>query len=185
MEEMKVCGFLFHDEKQAALALKESQKIQYLEAKIDYGELRKVQAIYEKAIQENVFETVVGLYYLKGIRDFLIREEPGYEELLPPVPDPVSGLEPPARTKTARNLQREKQQELLKEKDSRFFASLIINIILVIAIAVMFVITLKAEQPNILNYEKVLTNRYAAWEQELTRREQAVRERELKNATEE
>jgi hypothetical protein len=42
----------------------------------------------------------------------------------------------------------------------------------------MFSIALNANQPNILNYEKVLTNNYASWEQELTEREQAVKEKE-------
>lgn len=42
----------------------------------------------------------------------------------------------------------------------------------------MFMITLKSDNPNILNYEKNLVNRYAAWEQELREREQVVREKE-------
>ena len=42
----------------------------------------------------------------------------------------------------------------------------------------MFAITLNADQPNVLNYEKVLTDRYASWEQDLTEREQVIREKE-------
>lgn len=34
------------------------------------------------------------------------------------------------------------------------------------------------EFTNILNYENAILNKYAAWEQELTAREQAVREKE-------
>jgi hypothetical protein len=42
----------------------------------------------------------------------------------------------------------------------------------------MFVIAINSNQPNILNYQRVLQNRYAGWEQELTDREQAIRDKE-------
>ena len=43
----------------------------------------------------------------------------------------------------------------------------------------MFMITLRSDNPNVLNYERALTDKYASWEQELTERERAVREKEL------
>ena len=52
------------------------------------------------------------------------------------------------------------------------------EMLLVIAIIAMLVITLSSDQPNILNYETALQNRYSTWEQELTERERAVREKE-------
>ena len=52
------------------------------------------------------------------------------------------------------------------------------NIVMIVAIIAMFVITLNSDQPNILNYERNLQNKYASWEQELTQREQTVREKE-------
>ena len=42
----------------------------------------------------------------------------------------------------------------------------------------MFTITIRSDNPNILNYKRVITDKYAQWEQELTERENAVRERE-------
>lgn len=56
--------------------------------------------------------------------------------------------------------------------------SVIMNIVMIVAIIAMFVITLNSDQPNILNYERNLQNKYASWEQELTQREQTVREKE-------
>ena len=56
--------------------------------------------------------------------------------------------------------------------------SVILNVLLVLAIIAMFTITLKSDNPNVLNYEKAITNKYAAWEQELTEREQRIREKE-------
>ena len=36
----------------------------------------------------------------------------------------------------------------------------------------------KSDNPNILNYKQVLTNQYASWEQNLTERENRIREKE-------
>ena len=35
-----------------------------------------------------------------------------------------------------------------------------------------------SEQPNVINYERAITSKYASWEQELTDREQVIREKE-------
>ena len=42
----------------------------------------------------------------------------------------------------------------------------------------MFVIAIKADNPNMLNYKTAVLNEYSEWEQELKDREQAVREKE-------
>ena len=57
-------------------------------------------------------------------------------------------------------------------------SSLIINAAMVILVIILFTITLKSDNPNILNYEKALVNKYAAWEQNLSERENKVREAE-------
>ena len=65
-----------------------------------------------------------------------------------------------------------------KREKTRFLFSVILNVLLVMAVAAMFSIALRSNNPNILNYERAITNRYAAWEQELTEREQKIREKE-------
>lgn len=59
-----------------------------------------------------------------------------------------------------------------------FSYSVILNIILIILIAAMFVVAIKADNPNMLNYKTAVLNEYSEWEQELTQRENAVREKE-------
>jgi hypothetical protein len=44
----------------------------------------------------------------------------------------------------------------------------------------MFYVNSTINSPTILNYEQEILNKYAAWEQELTEREAAVKEKELK-----
>ena len=43
---------------------------------------------------------------------------------------------------------------------------------------VMFVIATTGSNPTVINYEKALQDRYAEWEQQLSDRERAIREKE-------
>ena len=68
-----------------------------------------------------------------------------------------------------------------KEKqDTRkgMIISVIINVMLTAAVIAMFYIAMTSDNPNILNYENNLQNKYAQWEQELTERENVLREKE-------
>lgn len=70
-----------------------------------------------------------------------------------------------------------KKQEKASGQPRLMMYSVILNILLAMAVAAMFAIAVNGKSPNILNYEKAITNRYASWEQELTERENAVREK--------
>ena len=52
------------------------------------------------------------------------------------------------------------------------------NIGLLVLVIVMFVIATTGSNPTIVNYERTLQNRYAEWEQQLSDREQVIREKE-------
>jgi hypothetical protein len=47
----------------------------------------------------------------------------------------------------------------------------------------MFIVAKTSDNPNIINYKEALENQYAEWDEALTQREAAVREKEeaLKN----
>ena len=73
------------------------------------------------------------------------------------------------------------QKDKLKNK---YRISVCINILLLLMVAAMFYITLKSDNPNVLNYEKAITNKYASWEQELREREKQIKELERKYGNE-
>lgn len=178
-------GFSFYMEKDAELAEVERKKIEYLEERMDYKQPEKILQIYLKAIHDRVFKTPVGFIYLKRMQEYLLnRPEIPAEQIIPiPLYQTFGGdmreAHNPARSRI-------KPSQKKKEKVSPLSVSVTLNIMLAVTIIIMFVITLKADQPNILNYEKTITDRYASWEQELTEREQIIREkeRELKIETE-
>ena len=171
-------GFSFYTEKDATLAAQEQKKVEYLEEKMDYNNLDTVQQLYQRLIQDRIFKTPVGTLYLKSLQQYLLAQEEIAPENVPPIPlyltydGEIREHANPARSR----IQPSKKK---KKKSIAFPVSVILNLALVAAVIAMFAITMYAPQPNILNYEKNLVNKYAAWEQELTEREQAVREKEL------
>ncbi|MCM1182797.1 MAG: hypothetical protein NC337_05445 [Roseburia sp.] len=178
--EWIVDGFRFGTEKDARLAMGERKKIERLEAKLDYQNPRMLYAVYKKAVENRIFVTPVGYDFLKKLQRCL-KENPASEEAIPEIP--VSGVYSfrestnPAveKVKASRRKVRE------KPKDREFFSrrtSICVNIGLLALIVVMFFITATGNNPNILNYEQVIQNRYAQWEQNLSQRESVIREKE-------
>ena len=70
--KMVVGGFLFMDEKTAQKARQEEDSIHYVKDRLDMGNPRMVQEMYHKLLAERVFETPVGLLYLKELQDYLV-----------------------------------------------------------------------------------------------------------------
>lgn len=176
-EALAVGGYLFFTEKDARLARAEEQKIKYLEERIDYDSPESIRYVYEESIRERVFKTPVGLQYLKHQQEYL-KSRPDME--------PGSVMDIPLYTAFSGEIREHGNPAHAKvivsgRKDRQkagFAVSVILNVMLVLAILSMFYISFVSDQPNIVNYERALTDRYAAWEQELTEREQAVREKE-------
>lgn len=176
-QKLTVGGFLFYNEKDARLAETEQKKIAYLEARMDYSKPEKIMQVYEKALEDRIFTTPVGLIYLKNIQDFLMEQEQIDHAAISPVPlFHTYDRELREQQQPARN--RVQPAAGGKKKASPLPLSIILNVLLVLAVIAMFVITLQSDQPNILNYERTLKDRYASWEQELTQREETVREKE-------
>lgn len=164
-----VSGFAFTSESEAKLAEQERQKIAYLDKRMDHNDIVSVLAIYKKALEDRVFRTPVGLEYLRELQGELKEHAEELGEEIPPIP--VWTRNTPIR----RRMQPPQESG---NKMATFRLSLIMNIVMIIAIIAMFIITLNSDQPNILNYEKNIQNKYATWEQDLTQREQIIREKE-------
>lgn len=169
-------GFLFYTDKDAVLAAQEEKKVEYMESKMDYDNPASVLHIYNRAVQERIFKTPVGMMYLKYVQQFLN----GCEEINQEEINPISLFVTfDGEIREHSNPAKQRVQPAKKKKSNILPISIILNMALIAAVIAMFVITLNASQPNILNYEKNLVNQYSEWAQELTEREQAVREKEM------
>lgn len=174
-----VDGFQFSTQRDAELALNEQLRIERLEEKLDYQNYEIVSAVYHKAITNRVFKTPVGYDFLKKLRTVL-QEELQPEEL---ANIPVYGVYS-TRESTSPAVEKiqASRKPVKKEKPKQEFfsrkTSILVNIGLLFLVIVMFAIATTGSQPTILNYEKALQNRYAEWEQQLSEREQVIREKE-------
>ena len=74
-----------------------------------------------------------------------------------------------------------KQYESEKKKmKSRLSTSILFNIVLVAVVIAMFIITKNSDSPNILNYERVIQDKYSSWQSELNEKEHELKELEWK-----
>jgi len=173
-ERVTALGYEFACLDDAILAQSEMKKIEYLKLHLDKGDAQTVKALYDKAIDEKFFKTPVGIAFLTEMREYLIGTLDYSEEEVQAIPlymfYDTTGKDAGKTT--------EKKK---KEPVGLLFISVVLNIALIAGVIWMFWIATHTDNPNILNYETVLTDRYASWDQELTERERQVRimEREL------
>ena len=83
-------------------------------------------------------------------------------------------------TATPRNRKKEKKQldNVAGEVSWKFAVSMVANVIMLAIVVGMFILASTMDSPTILNYENQIINKYEAWEQELSKREQAVKDAE-------
>ncbi|MEZ3462566.1 MAG: hypothetical protein K1W23_10535 [Lachnospiraceae bacterium] len=178
--EWVVDGFQFGTQQDADLAQNEWLRIERLEEKLDYQNYEMVEAVYKKALNNRVFKTPVGYDFLKRLQRILQENPlPGEEIANIPVYGVYSMRE--SASQTVERIQASRKPVKKEKPKQEFFSrktSILINIGLLALVIVMFVISTTSSNPTVLNYESVLQNRYSEWEQQLSDREQVIREKE-------
>jgi len=173
-----VGGYDFLSEYDAQKASLDMSKIKLLEERVKASKPVDIKAVYEKAIENKIFKSPIGWHYLAGLRDKLY--EYGFsEEDIIPIPIPVSLT----RHSAFENLSvKQRIRPEIKDTKGEFkrLFPVILNVFLIIVVIAMFIIASTSDSDNIINYKRNITNRYSAWEQELTEREKEVRKAEKK-----
>ena len=166
-------GHTFDDEKQVILAKKEAEAIEYLRSKTDFNNLNQLMKLYDRILDKNMMETIIGIEFLTEIRGMLVRSGMFTEEQIRPVP-----LLPEARKmkKRADDQKRSRERILLEHATKQNTILKIVTFFLSALVIIMFVITLLGERsPLAVRYEEQILNKYAAWADELTEREKLLR----------
>ena len=175
-------GHTFDDEKQLLAAKKEAEAIEYLRSKTDFTNLNQLLNLYNRILDRDMMETVVGITFLEEIREILVSSGMFKEEQIRPVPLPKEKKkekkreEVRKRTREAIVLERNKK-ELLRWKIVCFFLSFLV--------VGMFVIVLTgARSPLAVRYEEDILNKYSSWAEELQKKEDILGEylRQLEQA---
>ena len=177
-EDLWVNGYCFGSLQDAKEARNESQTIAYFKEKTRGRTAGNLLALYDKLLDEKVFKTPVGWEYLKQLQEEILKSDISPDQVRPITLYTGFTYRVQEDAQKAAIRQAEAIAQRKEKKDYRFRVSLCVNFLLAVLVAGMFLITLKSDNPNILTYKQVLTNQYASWEQNLTERENRIREKE-------
>lgn len=173
-EQYTVNGYLFGDVEDVKLAHQEQSAIQYMEKKMERYNGEAILAVYQATLEKKLFRTPIGYNYLQQLQKKMLSLGVAKDKI-PPIPlyqvynNNYKTKEPPVRKPIKKKV--EPQVKKLRY-------SMLGNFILIVLVILLFAITLTGENANAINYRNAITNEYSAWEQELTERENAVREKE-------
>lgn len=180
-----VGGYEFTSKEDAQIAKDELNAIKYVSSKTNIKDPKQVYSLYNKIIERKLFSTQIGMNYLKSLQTFLYKSSEIPNDKIQPIPINTD-------TQDEINKRRERSEFKSELRDlsikaarykNNFTRVMIINVILVIIIVAMFIILNTSSNPNIINYEVNLQNKYAQWQEQLQSQEQSLnaKENELNN----
>lgn len=182
-EKAAVAGFVFENRAEAEQGAKEAEGVKFIKSRTDMENPEMVFDIYNKMIQEKLFETAVGFAYLKELQEYLKANPFIKDEDIRPIPISHPTLEESFRRRTRHAADKPKETKNVTQPvnvnyKTRYRAMRALSIVLGICVIAMFAITATTDNTTILNYEQEIINKYEEWESELSERERNVRERE-------
>ena len=170
-EDLVVGGYRFATIADAETARMELKKVENLERGLDPRKPQNMLLVYNRALDNRVFLTPIGLSCLQGMQKDMLKWGVPADKIRPvPLYTTFSN-----KTENSRSI-RQSVAQRHPEYQGRFVASVLINIVLVLLVAGMVAIAWNSNVPNIINYRQAVVNEYSEWEQELTQREQELRD---------
>lgn len=172
-ESLIVEGFVFPSYKEAQIAQKEQVNIEEIRKRIQGADGRTTYELYCKLMERDMFHTMVGYSFLYELRHELI-EKYGYrEQELPNIQLPKK-MEYDKVAQLNQGKMETKIQHLMMVK-TRMTITIVALLVVIVG---MFIIA--AVNPNVgyVNTEHKILNKYSAWQEDLERREAAVKEKE-------
>ncbi|HKM20983.1 MAG TPA: hypothetical protein VJZ01_02970 [Lachnospiraceae bacterium] len=175
-EGREVDGFVFATLADANIAREEIKKVKYIAEKLDYQNPESILTIYNKMIVNRVVVTPIGHAFLRELQLYLYSNAAISDEDVKDIPlYTVYGTKPGELSKLDSLYVKPKEKRTYRKE---YITAVWVSIALGILVFAMFIITLQADNPNILNYKNALVDEYSSWEQELTERENVIREKE-------
>lgn len=167
-------GHTFDDEKQLIAAKKEAEAVEYLRSKTDFGNMNNLRKLYDRILDRDMMETVVGIDFLKEIRGKLIESGMFKEDQIRPVP-----LLPEVKKlkKRKETQKRSRERTLLERSEHQNTVLKVVCFFLSVLVIGMFVIVLTGKRsPLAIRYEEQIINKYATWATELQQKEEYLRD---------
>lgn len=201
-EQFVVDGYQFATEKQARQAKKEVEGVRYTKENLDMSNPEEVLEVYNRILREKMFTTPIGYAFLRDLQEYLVASPVIRSKDIHPInfkpviekanEDDRLALQIKKREQKTRHKEedrrkrerdrkkRTEQNALSKDYKVKFVNSLIVNMVLILVIIAMFVIVKMSDTPTIIDYENKLIDKYEKWESDLSKRENRIKEYEIK-----
>ena len=180
-EKYIVDGYQFTNQKDYDDAKNEKKGIKYLTAQIDWNDSNRVRQLYCDLCEQKIFRTPIGIDFMKKMRANLTKSAEG-DKPLPYVCVPSVNAE---EYEKAVKIETKKREDSIKEMNransklrGKLKTAVFLNILLVVVIIFMFILANTSSNPNIINYERKIQDKYAKWAEELKDKENELRARE-------
>lgn len=179
-EKKIIGGFAFTNRVEAEQAEKEMEGVKFIRGKMNMDKPEEVLQLYNKMIRQNLFDTAIGVSYLKELQEYLQSIPSVSKTDILPIPVHHSAFREQMQQKrlTPKTPEKVKERYINVDYRNRYRVMRGIAAMLIICIIAMFLISSTVDNPTILNYEQKLIDRYAQWEEELGEREKEILERE-------
>lgn len=177
-KEFTVNGFIFGSVTDLELAKNELGTVKYIDKKIENRSANTILSVYQGAIDRKMFRTPIGYAYLHDLQKRMVSLGMPKDNI-PGIPlyqvynNSIS--EDIKRSDRDVTVSKKKKKDALKAQNRRLIIAVVVMAAIIIS---LFIISINANTPNIINYRNNIQNEYADWEQELTERERAVKEKE-------
>lgn len=171
--ELSVNGFRFETKEEAEHAKNELKAIHYIKNNVNMKSGKAALEVYKTLLEKNLCKTPIGYTYLRELQKQLLKHPNLPSEEITDIP-----VEP-IRNQIRETIKTENIEEKAVKNSSNykkyFFYSMVLNITMAIAVAIMLWVATTGDHVNILNYENQIINKYELWELELEEREKAVK----------
>ena len=163
----QVDGFVFESRERARQAKKEAEGVSYIREHNSLKDPDEILKLYNNLLEQNLFETEVGISFLRELQEHL--------QMIPYIKK--EDIRPIPAVKTEGSVAEIKRRQERERKKERELSA--VCIVLAAIVAGMFIITYAGgKSKNIFNYKNEIINEYEAWEKELNEREEELNLRE-------
>lgn len=175
-------GYLFEDREEYGQALKEHDTVVYIRANTNMNEIKQLITIHNKLIEKKAFSTVIGFQFLHEMRQTIVTKEEALSQFLLPVPMIKKEVTKPRIQEKESKSQEKRYQMLYENLKGKRNQSKIINVFLLMILVAFLLISYHGNHASNQRVEEAVINRYSSWKEELTKKEEELKqwENELK-----
>lgn len=168
MEDGKreIDGYEFLNKRDYAKAEKEKTVVEQMKSGVNWKNPSVAFKLYNKILDKNSFSTIIGMEFLRELREIIVKSGISTQEDLRSIP--VKKQE----------IKVDEYQALYEQTKVSSRIRTVIIAFLVLIIAGMLAVSYFTPYNVFSNYEEKIKDQYSAWEQELDEREAELEERE-------